>query len=62
MATTFELVRLIVQPVVLVREDGKIVDERDSPPSSLFNAEQMVEYYEGLVAELEKHNAEQADG
>lgn len=48
-----ELLKLIVQPVVLERdEDGRVVGERLGEPTALYTAEQLTEYREAIEREL----------
>lgn len=53
-----ELLKLIVQPVVLERDDeGKVTGERLGDARPLYGREQVIEYLDGLEAQLAEESA-----
>jgi len=52
-----ELLKIIVQPVVLERdEDGNVVGEKVGDPTPLYRIDQVVEFVEALQAQIAKEN------
>lgn len=52
-----ELLKIIVQPVVLERdEEGRIVGEMIGDPRPLYTLEELDAYRSGLTAQIEKEN------
>lgn len=51
-----ELLKFLVQPVVVEREDGKIIGERIADPVALYTEQQVREYFEAFTAQLEQLN------
>lgn len=58
-----ELLKIIVQGVVLERDDeGRIVGEQISEPSVLYTPDQLAEFVEGLEAKIAAANTQEVEG
>lgn len=52
----YEFFKVVVQPVMVVRENGNIVREQSGGQVSLYTKKQVIEFLEALEAELDRMN------
>jgi hypothetical protein len=60
---TLELLKLIVQPVVLERaDDGSLTGERLGDPTAVYTEQQLLEFMQALRDEVDAANRRNGDG